>query len=486
MSYEDQLSAAKFRADRDALAQAVQGVCEDMEEHALGFEGMEDAPVTRWDRDLRAALGGMQEAVEHAMTMDPNAQRLLQEDEDAARWVREHGGLELIITHEETFKQLMRERDRYRDLYRRSCAASGDLAEWKREVYELCEYIGVNHEDCDGEKEMLEKAYNLLDKRLMPEGYEWPRYESGEPVILGDPFKDDDGNWGPAYYITFDSVNPVIIGINTIAGDYEFSVNDGERLKRPQVLAADGEPLEVGQTVWHVTTGREYTVGKTTNVGAHLLKYGKPGGYCRACYLTHQRPVLDADGKRIETGMDVWWVCEGDERGVHAERLHVESIGEDGFVTCSPFNGGTWVELEPSELYVHKPVLDADGVPINEGDTVYLLPGEWCDKIPCCGFHGGEELTAHPDYNRGNNGGICCINRWHGSCYPQASQLTHTKPVPQDSWGRLEKDAAMQPYAYCVGHGLYGWDDEGGTTPTNELFARDLVRRCKALAGVSE
>lgn len=55
-----------------------------------------------------------------------------------------------------------------------------------------------------------------------------------------------------------------------------------------------------------------------------------------------------------------------------------------------------------------------------------------------------------------------------------------------DSWGRLEKDAGMQPHAYCVGHMLYGGEDEESTTPTNELFARDLVRRAKALAGVIE
>lgn len=50
-----------------------------------------------------------------------------------------------------------------------------------------------------------------------------------------------------------------------------------------------------------------------------------------------------------------------------------------------------------------------------------------------------------------------------------------------DSWERVEDDATKQPYAYCVERGL---DDDA--LPTNEKFARDLVRRCKALAGVSE
>lgn len=50
-----------------------------------------------------------------------------------------------------------------------------------------------------------------------------------------------------------------------------------------------------------------------------------------------------------------------------------------------------------------------------------------------------------------------------------------------DSWERIEDDATKQPYSYCVERGL---DDDA--LPTNEKFARDLVRRCKALAGVSE
>lgn len=52
--------------------------------------------------------------------------------------------------------------------------------------------------------------------------------------------------------------------------------------------------------------------------------------------------------------------------------------------------------------------------------------------------------------------------------------LTYERP---DSWERLEDDATKQPYAYCVEHGL---DD--GPLPTNEKFARDLVRRARMLA----
>lgn len=52
--------------------------------------------------------------------------------------------------------------------------------------------------------------------------------------------------------------------------------------------------------------------------------------------------------------------------------------------------------------------------------------------------------------------------------------LTHTEP---DSWSKLMRDAAMQPFSYCVAHDLLSEE-----APTNEKFARDLVRRAMALA----
>ena len=128
----------------------------------------------RWARGLREALGAL------------HSPRTSYEDIEAARWVREHGGLDEVKRH-----------------YFAVCALSGDLAEWKREVYELCERIGVSHEDCAGEAEMLREAYKVLDKRLMPEGMEWPRFEDSEPVRPGDRLLDKDGDWFKAVSFVF-------------------------------------------------------------------------------------------------------------------------------------------------------------------------------------------------------------------------------------------------------------------------------------------
>ena len=77
---------------------------------------------------------------------------------------------------------------------------------------------------------------------------------------------------------------------------------------RAPVLASDGEPLEVGQTVWD-TNGDELVIGALEN-GGHTVtcRYVDVGdaipvhGMWSPSGLTHQRPVLDADGAPIKKG----------------------------------------------------------------------------------------------------------------------------------------------------------------------------------------
>ena len=153
-----------------------------------------------------------------------------------------------------------------------------------------------------------------LDRRLMPEGYEWPRYESGGPLRYEDRYVYD-GREREVWHVDFDSYGePTILNKDGT----RFHPDKGERVKRPAPK------------------------------------------------------VLDADGAEILEKRDAWWICEGDERGVHAERLRVETICPNGLIECSPYNGGTWVYLEPSELYVNKPVPASDGKPLSEGETVWL------------------------------------------------------------------------------------------------------------------
>ena len=96
---------------------------------------------------------------------------LPREEREAIAWVREHGGLERVkklldwvVGHCSTKQQL-------------------DFDFWLsgRVMHEL------GFEEDMADRDEVERR---LLARLMPEGCEWPRYESGEPVRIGDVVSD--------------------------------------------------------------------------------------------------------------------------------------------------------------------------------------------------------------------------------------------------------------------------------------------------------
>ena len=167
--FTDQVECARFRAERDMLAQAMERVADDIERTFLGFEGAEDAPAMKWAREFRSALGSL-----HAPVRDTtmSAHDLLpEEDREALRWARGHGGLDSVkelldwvVGHCSTKQQL-------------------DFDFWLsgRVMYEL------GFEEDMADRDEVERR---LRDRLMPEGMKWPMYESGEPVRIGDVVSD--------------------------------------------------------------------------------------------------------------------------------------------------------------------------------------------------------------------------------------------------------------------------------------------------------
>lgn len=182
-----------------------------------------------------------------------------------------------------------------------------------------------------------------------------------------------------------------------------------------------------------------------------------------------------------------WWVSDnyGEPKPKQFRKLSIytpEQLDEWGQGDGESY-GYEWDFLRPSNPKyrpdkVEPPapkVLDAYGAEIRVGDTVYLLPGEWCDVFPCFGYHGGEELEVFSLNANHVEGGISCCDtrRPRGTCYPQPSQLTHTKPEI-DSWERIEDDAGCTANKYN--------ERRGTTFTTKQQVARDLVRRAKKLA----
>ena len=120
------------------------------------------------------------------------------------------------------------------------------------------------------------------------------------------------------------------------------------------------------------------------------------------------------------------------------------------------------------------PVLAADGRPLREGETVWDVDG----RGPLAVWSLPEKSDMHVSLKKDGT-----------FYYRHPEKLTHERP---DSWERLEEDANALAEAETNGRGSYNAANDycnayglkDGSVWV--LMARDLVRRAKSLAGVSE
>lgn len=261
-----------------------------------------------------------------------------------------------------------------------------------------------------------------VEKRLMPEGMEWllevwPKWSNGEYCKFGDW-------WTAAKYGDFEPKQLIRLVFYTPEQLKEWEQDEGDNYgyewnfmrpndttyrpdkvepPAPKVLDADGVEIREGDTVWEVGgDGTAYVFdGMSEDVdGLAVLHHdGKPyiGTSIRVGQLTHERPVLDADGVPIKVGDTVW----GIETGIEFEVTGIASEFE--------------IRVKDESMEI----------------GVWTTPG---------GF-------------------------------------THAKPE-LDTWERIEEDKGLNPFDYCkkVGHKLFTFDN------AEEYKSSDLVRRCRALA----
>lgn len=298
------------------------------------------------------------------------------EDYKAAVWVRDHGGIDAV-------RERLGERKRLVDR----------LHAYEDALDMMADSMGVEKSsDKLAQARRMRKAVKNLECRLMPDGVEWPRYEDGELVQIGGEFMGKDGKTYTAKQIQF-------IGKCFSLYDFcdrkpQFSGFYGERIKRPAVLAADGEPLEVGQTV-----------------------YATHYGYVKCTVLA------------------IEWVV-------------------DGYLVEVENEGGHKFRQTPDEFAHQRPVLDADGVSIKEGDEVWTLDG------------GGPYTVTEPDPEHMHARVTCNTHDGKLDWGFEAAYLTHTKPE-SDSWERIEGDVRAM-----LDDGLH----------PNDEWVLDLLSRAKALA----
>ena len=146
-------------------------------------------------------------------------------------------------------------------------------------------------------KMMTDIADRIDAERALPEGVEWPRFEDGELVKVGDEV-EFEGEAAKVLDVAFSAVR-FSLGVGTATASRRVYCDLGERVKRPapEVLDAEGVPINVGDTVYFVNgNGRALIVERIDANGGDpavdLVYVGERIHWHSANpeKLTHERP----------------------------------------------------------------------------------------------------------------------------------------------------------------------------------------------------
>lgn len=133
-----------------------------------------------------------------------------------------------------------------------------------------------------------------------------PRFEDGEPVQMGDEIAIGGGSIdvNEAVMLLDGSGYRLLHSTDVSAS----AIEDLVKRPAPEVLGADGKPIKVGETVWDVYgrgPAEVYRIGPTDGEDGPVV-WDIEGNYTMPYLLTHERPVLGADGLPIKVGDRVW------------------------------------------------------------------------------------------------------------------------------------------------------------------------------------
>lgn len=156
-------------------------------------------------------------------------------------------------------------------------------------------------------------------------------------------------------------------------------------------------------------------------------------------------------------------------KGVRFNDRHVFLVGIDDFLTV--FNIVEYAKRPAPKA------LDADGVEIKVGDTVWfrsLSTGDRIRKATVAGF--GE-------HSLGLDGPLATLKDEVGRTWHiDPKKITRVQP---DSWERLEEDASKDACVYFGGTGHFDCSEcSSGGVNCFRRMKLDIIRRAKALAGV--
>ena len=342
----------------------------------------------------------------------------------------------------------------------RTLESLADMVERELLLVELCGLLGIPP---IGLIDVSEQELLRVGKRVMPEGVEWPRYETGEPVKLGGSVEDEDGDEAEVAYITFHE-DHVELGLFNGVETYPVVIDHGDRVKRPapEVLDADGVEIRAGDTVYDMV-GDRHEVKGFGKQGDVLLEFHNDESLgWRPSNFTHRAPVLAADGEPLEVGQTVYAKNYG---YVKCTVLAIEWV-VDGYLVEVENEGGHKFRQTSDEFTHRAPVLAADGLELRVGETVYDTEDR----------HGYPHTVVSTELDGLKHVKTTCEEPKPASVSIHPSRLTHEQP---DSWKRLEEDCGMFASEYAEKIDL-NKEAGGWGVPVR----RDLVRRAKKLAGV--
>ena len=177
-------------------------------------------------------------------------------------------------------------------------------------------------------KMMTAIADRIDAERALPDGMEWPRFEDGELVKVGDEV-EHKGETIRVYLATFDAAGWAL-WCSRDGIDGRLSGSYGERVKRPapEVLDADGVPIKVGDTVYFVDgDARPLAVERIyANGGEPAVDLVYAGRILRwySVTLTHERPDR---WERIEEDAKLAPRDYLEKRGMNPEKTeHIASM----------------------------------------------------------------------------------------------------------------------------------------------------------------
>ena len=306
----------------------VSRVASEMERHVLGHEGMEDSPVARWARELREALDGCADEADG--------------DREAVAWVREHGGIEALC-------RTFHDADNCRV---ELCAALGiDLDKgWSDAMVAMRRRLMP-----EGMEDMIASYPRFEDGTLALPGMEAVAnsgQRSGEAFTIKKAWLEN-GTWhlsdstSDGHYWHFKHKDPVV------------------RRPAPKVLDADGVEIRVGDKCYVASNGDgpyvvDYIRESDGAIDMYWHENKNESLHIRPDLITHRAPVLAADGKPLCVGETVWGTKGGSYHltSVHDGKVFARHVGGSFGAEVESAGGEGLYRLRADQLTHERPAVD--------------------------------------------------------------------------------------------------------------------------------